>query len=655
MIATWMLYGTVIAILAGLGALALERGARLLGRAGRWCWVGAMLVTLALPVAAWLRPITATRVPSAVPLQAPVAMAPAVAPAPPVIPPAVTTPRSWADFDRPLAYSWCLLSLGLLGWFAAGWARLARMRRSWRSADGVLVSQDVGPAVIGFLRCQVVIPEWSLQLGREQREMLLAHEAEHLLAHDARLLMVSAAVLALVPWNPGLWWQFRRLRLAIELDCDRRVLRRLPDPATYGRLLLDVGARAARSFVPVAAFHEPMSSLEARIRSITSMRPKGAGVLAVALVVIAGGAFFGACEAPRPTAPASKPQAFTISTHEQVEGVLSSKYIADSVRRYIGVTAPRPVFDWFIVSADSHVVRYGTTPRNPDDDVVRAEGTDYVVPGFQLGKLQSITVVAANGMWPGSQPVYWSVLRAPKQLSQITRDGLVFAPRWVTEAMAKYYPELASATSGRPTEVWFASTAGHEVLQTKLVTPQSVPGVGLGSVSAIGAVFPGLKNAFITSISPGANGGWAGSNVRVVWVTQVASREHSEAQGFGPDTVRALPLQWLWQSEGNQHPLVPPSRGAMLEKGMVVVADKYPQYLNQRADPPVTVWVVEGADGRILSTHVSRGYLQIGGAELTAELPRYAQFRPGEWMSWLPLNEKRTDVRVVWVHSNRGT
>ncbi|HKR57128.1 MAG TPA: hypothetical protein VJS20_12575, partial [Gemmatimonadales bacterium] len=103
MIATWMLYGTVVAILAGLGALALERGARLLGRAGRWCWVGAMVITLALPVVAWMRPITPTQVPSAVPLQAPVAVAPAVAPAAPVVPSVVTTPRSWSEFDRPLA------------------------------------------------------------------------------------------------------------------------------------------------------------------------------------------------------------------------------------------------------------------------------------------------------------------------------------------------------------------------------------------------------------------------------------------------------------------------------------------------------------------------------------------------------------------------
>src|SRR5579859_3889000 len=142
MIATWMLYGTVIAILAGLGALALERGARLLGWAGRWCWVGAMLITLALPMVAWMRPITPTRAPSALPLQAPAAAAPAVAPAAPVIPSIVATPRSWSDFDRPLAWGWGLLSLGLVSWFALGSMRLGRMRRSWRSEDGVLVSKD---------------------------------------------------------------------------------------------------------------------------------------------------------------------------------------------------------------------------------------------------------------------------------------------------------------------------------------------------------------------------------------------------------------------------------------------------------------------------------------------------------------------------------
>src|SRR5579859_1136315 len=378
MIATWMLYGIVVAILAGLGALALERGARLLGWAGRWCWVGAMVVTLALPVVAWMHPLQpAPLIPSpARPIPA-VDLTGHVETVVPIAGATVKPRFDWSVFDRPLAYGWAFGSLALIGWFAAGIWRLARLRKSWRWNGDLFVSNDVGPAVIGFFRCQVVVPEWSLALSQEQRDLLLAHEAEHVAAYDSRLLLISAGVLALVPWNPGVWWQFRRLRLAIELDCDQRVLRNRPDAATYGRLLLDVGARTTRTLVPVTAFNEPMSSLEHRIRALTALRPQRPGLWAAGAAVACGIAIFAACEAPRPTAPVSEPKAFTISQHQQVEGVLSSKYIADSVRRYIGVAAPKAVFDWFIVSADSHVVRYGTTPRNPDDHIVRSEGMDY--------------------------------------------------------------------------------------------------------------------------------------------------------------------------------------------------------------------------------------------------------------------------------------
>lgn len=535
MIATWMLYGTIVAILAGIGAVALERGARLLGRAGRWCWVGAMLVTLALPVVAWVRPITPTRTANApAPAEAPVAMVPAVAPATPVIPAVVASPPSWADFDRPLAWGWGVLSLGLMSWFAVGWMRLGRMRRSWRSEDGVFVSKDVGPAVIGFLRCQVVVPEWSLQLATEQRELLLAHEAEHLSAHDARLLLLSATVLALVPWNPGLWWQFRRLRLAIELDCDQRVLRRRPDPATYGRLLLDVGARASRSFVPVAAFHEPVSSLETRIRSITSTRRRGAGVLAGALVVIAGGAFFGACEAPRPTAPAEQKQSFTFQTREE-EGRITSKYIADSVRHYFGSAVTKgPVYLWFIVTPDGHVVRYGTTSRNPSDNVIRSQAADTVVPGFTWPRMQSVTIVGENAIVAGSQPIYWAVLRDPNRPYQEWHDTSYNAMvPWVGEAMRRYYPGLLAAASGAPVEVWFVSDSAHHVLRTTTVAPHLV-GARPGPIHNLSDVFPDLTGGIVSSITGGATQGWARDHVTVVWVTQTG---RVEGEQFHSDTA----------------------------------------------------------------------------------------------------------------------
>src|SRR5215469_11632596 len=299
MIATWMLYATAVALLAGVGAMALERGARLLGKAGRWYWVWATVVTLALPVGAWYRPQVLQPLPITIPM--PNGVVEAAQPATirrPTLTYRMGHQWSWSELDRPLALGWGLLSLGLLAWFASGSLRLSQMRRAWRSEDGFLVSDNVGPAVVGFFECRVVVPQWSLDLTPAQRDLLLAHEAEHLRAHDSRLLILCAGVLALVPWNLGLWWQFKRLRLAIELDCDQRVLRHRPDLAAYGRLLLDVGARAARNRIPVVAFHEPISSLEQRIRTMTATRPKRAGLLAGALAVGAGLATFLACEAP---------------------------------------------------------------------------------------------------------------------------------------------------------------------------------------------------------------------------------------------------------------------------------------------------------------------------------------------------------------------
>ena len=52
----------------------------------------------------------------------------------------------------------------------------------------------------------------------------MAHERSHLDAGDPRLIALAVTLLVLMPWNPLLWWQFRRLRRAIEVDCDTRVL-----------------------------------------------------------------------------------------------------------------------------------------------------------------------------------------------------------------------------------------------------------------------------------------------------------------------------------------------------------------------------------------------------------------------------------------------
>src|SRR5206468_12861387 len=214
---------------------------------------------------------------------------------------------SLGDLDAALTWAWGLsagaVALALVG---AG-LRLAAWRRRWRvtTLDGrtVLVSENVGPAVVGVWRPQVVLPAWSLELRSGERRLMLLHEDEHVRAHDPWLRAAGAASLVLAPWNPALWWQLRRLRLAVEMDCDARVLARGGDTPAYAELLLRVGQRRARLPLGAPALGEPVSFLGRRIRRMVTALPRWRWAGAAAGGLIAVAAVIAACEAPRPVGP----------------------------------------------------------------------------------------------------------------------------------------------------------------------------------------------------------------------------------------------------------------------------------------------------------------------------------------------------------------
>ncbi|HEX6042554.1 M56 family metallopeptidase [Longimicrobium sp.] len=313
MIATWMLYCLAVGALLTLGALAMERGMRAARLPQRWGWAAAMALCLALPAAARWMPDAPEPVPAA--SAAMEAGAPG-SPAPSAdVPPAVRWPAiDLAALDRPLAIGWMVMSgicaAALLG---AG-LLLARRRRRWTrmEIDGVpvLLSADTGPAVIGLFRSRIVLPAWVLDADATERALLVEHEREHVRAGDPRLLAFGLLCVVLMPWNPLTWLQLRRLRLALEMDCDARVLARRADVRAYGTLLLNVGRRASAAprLIAAAAFSEPASFLERRIRMMTSPRPRRPLLRAVvsgaaALLLVAA-----ACRAPEPSsAPAAQP------------------------------------------------------------------------------------------------------------------------------------------------------------------------------------------------------------------------------------------------------------------------------------------------------------------------------------------------------------
>jgi TonB family protein len=77
------------------------------------------------------------------------------------------------------------------------------------------------------------------------------------------------------------------LRRAVELDCDRRVLRRHPDVESYGATLLAVSARGSNRLAAAAAFAESDVPLRKRILAMTTP-PRRMSVLGAAAVLVTG-------------------------------------------------------------------------------------------------------------------------------------------------------------------------------------------------------------------------------------------------------------------------------------------------------------------------------------------------------------------------------
>jgi hypothetical protein len=137
------------------------------------------------------------------------------------------------------------------------------------------VAKDAGPATVGLLHPQIVVPEWLLAAAPETLHLVIAHERSHVEARDPGLWVLGLGLAVLAPWNALLWWQVHRLRLSIEVDCDRRVLRLGHDARRYARTLVDVGTRRPTYLGGLAASPRSSSSIERRIMLMNTPRIHG--------------------------------------------------------------------------------------------------------------------------------------------------------------------------------------------------------------------------------------------------------------------------------------------------------------------------------------------------------------------------------------------
>ena len=306
----WMMWTVSVSASVALGAWALERGLVARGRPVRWVWLGAMVMTFVLGGWAALRPT------------APPAFDLSIATDARVPPSAVVSAPSVSDtfgqiltfMDRFTPLVWLGSSAALLSVLAVGLTLLRLRSRRWTHTrlDGeeVALSHDFGPALVGVLHPVIVMPHWVLGLSDHERTLALRHEVEHRNARDTLVLSIGVIACAVMPWNAGLWFMNRRLRQAVELDCDRRVLAAGWAPADYGSLLIELSAASAPSRLPVAAISQPTSLLERRLTMMTKTKMTRGSIMATVGTTLAAALLLvSACETPPPSMTAPEPDA----------------------------------------------------------------------------------------------------------------------------------------------------------------------------------------------------------------------------------------------------------------------------------------------------------------------------------------------------------
>jgi hypothetical protein len=314
MMLAWMVYVVVVSLVLGAAAFAAERAAQMSKAPTRWLWAASLLVSVLLPLAAVSVSIRAPVAGPKVGLSysEPSRLLPLFQ-----LPASRVRPSTWlATNVEPIAAApgvdailirlWGAASgVILLGILVSG-VQLRRRQRGWAvgmmAGVPVHMSDDVGPAVVGLIQPRIVVPRWIGEATPETQALVLAHEQSHLDAGDARLLALAALLIAAAPWNLPLWWQLRRLRFAIEVDCDARVLKGGHDLSRYGETLIMVGERQSRHFAVVAAMSESRSFLEQRIRKMLWKPNKFAWASAMAL---AGLGFVLAASAAQVSPPAA--------------------------------------------------------------------------------------------------------------------------------------------------------------------------------------------------------------------------------------------------------------------------------------------------------------------------------------------------------------
>jgi bla regulator protein BlaR1 len=316
-----IIYVVIVGVLLSAAALVAEYAAKQRRTSRRWIWMATIVASLLLPL---IIPNVTIQVPDLI-KSADTENSIVLRDVTSVHVPMAVLDLGMPDIDaRPHQLDalfhriWLAISLVVLSGLVLSGCLLYWRKRLWArgnlSGTPVLIAPDVGPAVVGLLRPRIVIPAWLLQESAARQQLVLAHEQSHLDARDPQMLTIALCLLVAMPWNLPLWWQFHRLRRAIEVDCDARVLRSGRDVAEYCETLIQVGQNQSSYVGAVAAMSESGSFLEQRMKIMLLKPGKWARLSALAMIGASlGMAAFAAQVSPPDTAEVSAEHEVSVS------------------------------------------------------------------------------------------------------------------------------------------------------------------------------------------------------------------------------------------------------------------------------------------------------------------------------------------------------
>lgn len=404
----WMAYVSIASAAIALAGAVAERGARIARLPTRWAWCATLGAILAGTALTWRTPANPPATKGSRAIESPVTGTHGVSEQPASRQSTRARPvSSGTPIDRIAALAWLALSSAIGALLVVSAVRLQGQRRSWKRSrvddEDVLLTNGLGPAVVGMVRPTIALPLWVLDEPSDRRTLILSHEREHRDAGDQRVVAFAWLALVLVPWNIAVLWAIARLRHAIEIDCDARVMRGRSDLRSYAELLIDVSRRPTARVATLTAFAEPPSNVELRIMALTRLRPSRKATIGA--ILVAGAAIAIACDIPRPSGPgAVRANSQSTPRRELKEVAAPLPYgAAEAIRATLSRsykdvasagTSPAQAI-WFFTDSATHVADSWAGPAYSDDELHRSQRR----PGRDTTVLIAFTseLPAANG------------------------------------------------------------------------------------------------------------------------------------------------------------------------------------------------------------------------------------------------------------------